>query len=226
MNSTELTAPPDMGQTSYRPGHWVQTERAAHEAWARFCLQNRTAAAVLHVLVANMGHQNAVVVPQKVLASITGLHPRTIGRAILALAKDRWIQVVRIGRGKEAAYVVNDRVAWGQARGQLGKLSLFSAAVIVDAADQTPATLDQTPLRKLAVLLPGERQLPAGPGEPPPSQPIFEGMEPDLPARIGEPVATDQAERERLEAQGQTRIPEAAPVARLTPRTNTGREEP
>ena len=224
MNGNQLSAPPDMGQTAYRPGHWVQTERAAHEAWARFCLQNQTAAAVLHVLVANMGHQNAVLVPQKVLAGITGLCDRTIRRAITALAKERWIQVVRIGKGKEAAYVVNDRVAWGQARGQM-RLSLFSAAVIADADDQAPATLDQTPLRKLAVLMPGERQLPAGPGEPPPSQPTFDGMEPDLPALSADPpreVSSDQADRETLEAQSQTRPRDHAPVARLTTRQTAG----
>jgi hypothetical protein len=38
----------------------------------------------------------------------------------------------------------------------------------------------QPPLRRLPKL--GERQLPAGPGLPPPSQPFFDGLEPDLPA--------------------------------------------
>ena len=43
--------------------------------------------------------------------------------------------------------------------------------------------------------MPGERQLPTGPGEDPPSQPAIDGMEPDLPSL--------QAE---LEKRGQQRL--------------------
>ncbi len=79
-----------------------------------------------------------------------------------------------------SAYVVNDRVAWGQPRGEM-VLSVFSAAVVADRSDQDPSTVDTTDLRRIPVLYPGEQQLPAGPGEPPPSQPILDGLEPDLP---------------------------------------------
>jgi hypothetical protein len=41
----------------------------------------------------------------------------------------------------------------------------------------------QLPLRRLPRLFPGERQLPTGPGEDPPSQPSIDGLEPDLPVR-------------------------------------------
>ena len=90
---------------------------------------------LLHHLVAHMGHQNAIVVSQKTLAKLIGIHERTVRRAVADLVEESWIQVVRIGSGKEAAYVVNDRVAWGQPRDQLN-LSVFSATVVADMDDQ------------------------------------------------------------------------------------------
>lgn len=53
---------------------------------------------------------------------------------------------------------------------------------MADADDQTPKTLDTTPLHKLPHLFADEHQLPSGPGLPPVSQPALPGMEPDLPA--------------------------------------------
>jgi hypothetical protein len=105
----------------------------------------------------------------------------TVQRAVKDLVAERWIQVVRLGRGKEAAYVVNDRVAWGQPRDQL-HLSVFSATVIADFGDQDEALLGHGDLRRIPTLYPGEQQLPTGPGEEPPSQPLIPGLEPDLPA--------------------------------------------
>jgi hypothetical protein len=174
-----------------KPGQWVQTERKAHEAWANLISRKPRAAEALHHLVAHMGNQNAVVMPQKVLAALMGKSLDTAQRAIRDLAAERWIQVVRIGKGKESAYVINDQVAWGQAREQL-RLSAFSATIIADADDQDGLTLDQAPLRKLPTLYPSERQLPSGDGLPPPSQPFLDRMEPDLPsAKRPEPDQMD-----------------------------------
>ncbi len=178
----EISEPADIGvPAKHKPGRWVQTERKAHDDWAVLSMKKPVAGALLHKLVAHMGHQNAVVIPQKVLAAMLGVSDRTVQRAIKDLANDRWIQVVRLGRGKEAAYVVNDRVAWGQPRDQL-RLSAFSATVVADYDDQDEALLGHSELRRIPTLYPGERQLPTGPGAEPPSQPSIEGLEPDLPA--------------------------------------------
>lgn len=176
-------APPDKVGIPARnkPGHWVQTERKAHEAWAGLIARKPRAAELLHHLVAQMGHQNAVVIPQAVLAKLMNRSVDTVQRAVKDLVAERWIQVVRLGRGKEAAYVVNDRVAWGQPRDQL-RLSVFSASVVADFDDQDEALLGHGDLRRIPTLYPGEQQLPSGPGEEPPSQPAFPGFEPDLPA--------------------------------------------
>lgn len=167
-----------------KPGQWVQTERKAHEAWANLIGRKPRAAALLHHLVAQMGHQNAVMVSQKTLAKIMGSSLDTVKRALRDLEAERWIQVVKMnGPGTVAAYVINDRVAWGQSRDQL-RLSVFSANVVADAEDQDPLTLEHSDLRRIPTLFPGEMQLPSGAGEPPPSQPAFEGMEPDLPVIV------------------------------------------
>lgn len=188
---TKVTHPPAIGKTvESKPGHWVQTERAAHEAWALLIAKKPRAAMLLHHLVARMGQQNALVVSQKVLARIMGIHERTVRRAVADLAEGNWIQVVRIGNGREAAYVVNDRVAWGQSRDQL-RLSVFSATVVADLDEQEPDTLQAPDLRRIPVLYPGDQQLPHGDGLSPPSQPTIEGLEPDLPAINRDPDTVD-----------------------------------
>lgn len=180
---TRMAAPPDKLGTpaKNKSGQWVQTERKAHEAWANLISRKPRAAMLLHHLVAQMVHQNAVVVSQKTLSQLMGLHERTVRRAVSDLVEERWIQVIQLhGPGTVAAYVVNDRVAWGQPRDELS-LSVFSATVVANIKDQTPATLGHEELRRIPSLYPGERQLPAGPGESPPSQPSLPGMEIDLP---------------------------------------------
>ncbi len=192
------SAPQEVGTPAkHKPGQWVQVERKASEAWARLCVKKPSAAAVLHHLVANMGHQNAVVIPQKVLAKLIGVSDRTVRTAIADLVADKWISVVKLnGPGTVAAYVVNDRVAWGQRRDQLC-LSVFSATIVADRDDQDEALLGHADLRRIPTLYPGEQQLPTGPGEEPPSQPTIPGLEPDLPAL---------SETEQLEQRGQQRL--------------------
>lgn len=188
-----------LGTSVTRPGQWVQTDRKAHEAWARLIAHKPRAAELLHHLVANMGQQNAVVIPQKLLAQIMGRSVDTVQRAIKDLVAGQWVSVVKLnGPGTVSAYVVNDRVAWGQSRQDL-RLSVFSAAVVADFVDQEDGLLGTGDLRKIPSLYPGERQLPSGPGEEPPSQPSIEGLEPDMPALT---------EKEELERRGQLRLDE------------------
>ena len=191
-----------------RGATWVQTDRAAHEVWGRLAVRKPRASAVLHFLVSKMGQQNAVVISQGALAKLTGCSLATLKRAIADLKAERWIDVRRIGpTGTACAYIVNDWVAWGQARDQL-HLSVFSAMVIADADEQDEADLEPRELRRIPTLYPGEHQLPSGDGEPPPSQPVLDdSMLPDLPAKSH----ADQAEREALEARGQLRIDSEQP---------------
>ena len=50
-----------IGRELQRAG-WVQTERKAHEVWAKFTLQKPTASALMHYMCAYMGDQNALVI--------------------------------------------------------------------------------------------------------------------------------------------------------------------
>lgn len=162
---------------------WVQTERAAHEAWAQLVRTNSRAAALLHVLVANMDSQAAVVASRATLAQLVGYSEATVKRAVADLKADRWIEVVQLGgKGGVNAYVVNSRVAWADSRDKLGRAA-FRATVVTTRAEQTDG-IETTPLRRIPTLYPGERQLPDGPGEDPPSQPAIPGLEPDLPAIV------------------------------------------
>lgn len=165
-------------------GTWVQTERKAHEKWAKLAVANPRAASVLHVMVAQLGRNNALVTSQGNLARLCGCSLPTLKRALAVLREQNWIQLVQIGpTGTACAYVINDRVAWQGNRESI-RYSLFSASVLVSDDEQPDrAVLDsQPPLTRLPSLYPGERQLPAGDGLPPPSQPSFLGFEPDLPA--------------------------------------------
>lgn len=168
-------------------GQWVQTERAAHEAWAMFLgLPGAvTASRVMHVLLARMGDHNAVVISQKTLSSLLNVDPRTVRRAIAMLKEYNWIDTRQIGdRGTVNAYVVNDRVGWTGKRDGI-RYSLFSAQVII--SDQEQPDMDRIeklpPLRSIPSIYPDERQIPEGEGLPPPSEPTLPGMEPDLPAK-------------------------------------------
>ncbi len=165
-------------------GQWVQTERAAHEAWAALIAKAPKAAQLMHILTARIGEHNAVIVSQKTLRTLMGCSRPTVQRALDVLAQDRWIEVRQVGEsGTVNAYVINDRVAWATGRDGL-RYSLFSAAVVLSEEEQPDrAELGrQEPLRKVPSLFRDERQLPNGPGLPPPSQPFLDGMEPDLPA--------------------------------------------
>lgn len=165
-------------------GTWVQTERAAHEAWAGLMRESPNAAMLMHLLVARVGDQNAVVASQKVLASLMGRHINTVKNALRVLKDKNWIEVRQIGdRGTVNAYIVNDRIAWTGPRDGI-RYSLFSARVLLSDEEQPDrAILDnQEPLRRVPSLFGGERQLPSGEGLPPVSQPFFNGLEPDLPA--------------------------------------------
>lgn len=167
-----------------KPGNWVQTERKAHEEWAGLIGRKPRAAALLHHLVAQMGSQNAVVVSQRTLSKLMDCHLETVKRAIRDLEAERWIQIVKMnGPGTVCAYVVNDRVAFHGKRENM-RFSLFSAAIIADIEDQDPLALEHSDLRRIPTLFPGERQLPSGPGEDPPSQPSLGGLEHDLPAIV------------------------------------------
>ena len=165
-------------------GNWIQTERAAHEAWAGLMRDNPSAAMLMHLLVARVGEHNAVVVSQKVLGDLMGKSRDTVKRALATLRDRNWIEVRQVGpSGTVNAYIINDRVAWTGKRDGI-RYSLFSAAVVISDEEQPDRDEigHQEPLRKLPSLYNDERQLPTGDGMPPPSEPDFPGMEPDLPA--------------------------------------------
>lgn len=171
---TEVTPP---GSPVQRRATWVQTDRSAHEAWARLAMSNARAAAVLHTLVGHMQPgNNAVVASRATLARMLNVSEATIKRAVSDLRAGLWIEVVQLGgKGGVNAYVVNSRVAWAAPRDQLGR-ALFSATVIAMSDEQD--SIGNEPLRHLPILRPGELAMPTGPGLPPPAQRNLDGLDP------------------------------------------------
>lgn len=168
-------------------GHFVQTDRAAHEAWGRLAVKSPAAGALLHVLVANVGEQNAIVASHKVLAKLMGSSPATVKRALKILESGNWVEVVQIGAsGTVNAYVLNSRVAWTEGRDKL-RYSRLQAEVLVSEDEQPAGALESTKEELHRLPRVGELQLPAGKGLPPVSQPSFPGLEPNLPA-FGHPT--------------------------------------
>lgn len=186
-----------LGLTTEPGGTWVQVERAAMERWSKLAVSNPRAAAVMMLITSQMGRHNALVVSQATLAKMAGCGLNTLKRALGVLKDGNWIEVRRIGpTGTACAYIVNDRVAWSGKRDGI-RYSLFSAAVLVSDAEQpdTPEIGLQKPLERVPEMYPGERQLPSGDGLPPPSQPPFEGLETELPARqLGQNVVGSRDE--------------------------------
>ena len=203
---SEIGSPPARDS---KKSTWVQTERAAHEAWSRLIAKAPMAARLAHVLVAHMSStNNAVVASQATLGELMAspgerpVHRNSVRNAINILVSERWIEVVQIGgKGGALAYVVNARVAWSRARSDI-RYSVFSARVIASESEQSEPLDDRPGLRQVPVLMRGEYQLPGGPGEPPPSQSILDGLEPDLP--FLEAQETDS--QGKLEAGGQGRL--------------------
>jgi hypothetical protein len=188
--SAEKSAPPvSLGTpVASGPRTWVQTERAAHEAWGRLTMESPRAAALMHQIVANMGHQNSLVISQKTLAKLMRCSTDTVQRATKELEREMWIEVVRLnGPGTVAAYVVNSAVAWGEKREHIGRLSVFHAAVVADGDDQPKGALERKELRRVPVIYPPEEALPAGEGEPG-AQIALPGMEPVIEGHRGPPA--------------------------------------
>jgi len=174
-----------LGLTTAPSGTWVQTERKAHEHWAKLIANNPKAGALMHIIVGNMGRSNALVTSQKTLANLMGCTVRTVQRALEVLKDGNWLEVRQIGpTGTANAYIVNDRVAWSGARDGI-RYSQFSATVLVSSEEQPDRNElgSQAPIVRIPAMEPGDRQLPAGDGIDPPTQPPLVGLEPDLPAR-------------------------------------------
>ncbi len=131
-------------------GHFVQTDRDAHAAWAKLGTKHPAASALLHVLAANVGDQNAVVASHKVLAQFMGASPSTVKRALKTLVAQNWIEIQQIGAsGTVNAYVLNSRVAWTETRDRLRYARLRAEVLLAEDEQPKPPEANQTTLHHL-----------------------------------------------------------------------------
>lgn len=160
---------------------FVQTDRAAHEAWGKLCGQSPRAAAMAHFLCAHADQQtNAVVASWATLATLSGMSPATCRRAMRDLERAGWVEGINLGKGSTKAWRLDSRVSWSRERNG-ERFAFFHAAVLATATDNPEAIqANRQPLRRIPVIAPGEIPMPTGVGLPPPSQPSLEGLEPVL----------------------------------------------
>jgi hypothetical protein len=170
---------------------FVQTELEVHEAWGHLTAggpQYARAASLLHLMVARMDKQSAIVASREVLAEFAGCSVSTIKRSLKILQEANWIEIVSIGKGGTNAYLINSRVAW-RAERKLLPTAAFTATVIASSRDQEPEVLafeekDRPLLRRIPTIYSNERQLPTGNREIPPVQRGLPGIENDPPALL------------------------------------------
>ncbi|RRH68326.1 helix-turn-helix domain-containing protein [Falsigemmobacter faecalis] len=161
---------------------FVQTDRAAHEDWARLTLQNPAAAALMHVFASNLDGNESITASYKTLADYMGRSVMTVRRAVKVLEEERWIEVCNVG-GSVNSYNINARAAWSEKRENL-RFAKFHSTILASSGDQKAELLsDKASLRRIPSVYADEQQLPSGEGLPPISQPALTGMELDLPAR-------------------------------------------
>jgi hypothetical protein len=135
---------------------WVQTDRAAHEAWGDLAVSKPRAAALLHKLVALMQpNSNVVVVSMADIALILGCAERTAYRAADDLVDGRWIQRVKIS-GNVYGWAVNADVAWSGFRSGKYEGGVFAAAVVAPRASFTNPRLGG--LRRVPILFPPDEK--------------------------------------------------------------------
>lgn len=160
---------------------FVQTDRAAHEAWGHLCGKSPRAAAMAHFLCAHVDKQtNAVVASWSTLAKLSGMSLATCRRAMRDLEEAGWVEGINLGAGSTKAWQLDSRVSWSRARNG-ERFAFFHAAVLAIASDNPAAiAAADKPLRRIPVIAHGEIPLPSGPGLPPPSQPSLDGLEPVL----------------------------------------------
>lgn len=143
---------------------WVQTERAAHEAWGKLCVQDNKASAMLHYLCALVDKYNSgvIVISTKNLAKIMGCSPRTVERASATLQDGNWVQRIHVS-GTTYGYAINTAVAWVGLSAAKFDGAAFHAAIIVDREESgidKPVSLRRVPL----LFPPGEKALPVETG--------------------------------------------------------------
>lgn len=182
--------------------HFVQLARSAAEGISSLARRDKQATSLLMMLMRQMDRRGAVVASQATLAEIQGVSVSTIKRSVKLLRTENYIDVVRLGgKGGAMAYAVNGRVAWADKREKMPRYAYFQAAVLASESEQVESIDNRAPLRTVPTMDYGEQAILHGPGEPPPSQQLLDGIEP--PAFERRPTA---AEREELEQRGQQRI--------------------
>lgn len=112
---------------------FVQLSRSEMRALSELGAESPVALQLLMLFGQVMNKQNAVMMSYKAMMDITGKSRSTLDRAIKTLAKQHWIQVVKVGQSN--VYVLNSAVFWTD-RGDKKYRASFTAAVVTTLEEQ------------------------------------------------------------------------------------------
>lgn len=112
--------------------NFIQIEKWALRELRGLIDRSPTAAKVITLIAEKMNRQNALVCSYDTLSKITRLSRATLARAIKLLAKEHWLQIIKIGATN--AYVINSTVFW-QSYGDR-KMTVFHASIVASSDEQ------------------------------------------------------------------------------------------
>ncbi len=177
---------------------FAQTDLKTHEAWGRLIGQNPTAAAVMHMLVANMDGTDVVVIPQSTLARMVKKHVRTVQRALALLEDLDYLEKIDLSASVKG-YAINRRVAWTGKRDGIA-YSRFKATVVTDDTLQAKKP-KLCPLKELPIVTPPDIAAPIDTGGDTGNNKYIPGTEPSL-----SKTTSDQEHHNGQDEQGQKRL--------------------
>lgn len=143
---------------NFKPKRFGMTELRTHEQWAKL---PGSASSVMHLLCSKVGHNNAVVISQQMIAGTIGLSLRTVQRAVQELRNNNWVRVTQLGAsGTVNAYTINSEVLWTDGRDNL-KYAEFSATIVASEKEQPGGKVvdPEQPLNQVPEIFTGSPQL-------------------------------------------------------------------
>mgnify|MGYP003376703114 CR=1 FL=1 len=146
---------------------WLQFEKASVKELQTLALEHPMAMGTLMFMINNMSRSNALMVSQQAISKQLKIAPRSVKGAVAVLLAHGFIQVVKVGTSN--VYVVNTKVAWQGNRG--ARFAHFRADILAIESEQDSDAVDnQEPLKKVPVLMSGERLLVGNDEIDPPDQ--------------------------------------------------------
>lgn len=115
------------------PADFVQLDRATMRAIRNLTAKSPSATRILMFMAEKMNKQNAIMVSNEALLSITGITKPTLVKAMKILRDEKWIKQFKVGTSN--AYFINSAVFW-TSKLKNKQFAEFTASVITTESEQ------------------------------------------------------------------------------------------